>query len=61
MAAFELLADYGLRLDGRKANELRVIKCRLGVFGQAGDNHDIWVKLFKIKSQNIISDDKTTT
>ena len=37
MAAFELLADYGLRLDGRKANELRVIKSRLGVFGQAGD------------------------
>merc|ERR1712079_533249 len=35
MAAFELLADYGLRLDGRKANELRVIKSRLGVFGQA--------------------------
>ena len=35
MAAFELLADYGLRLDGRKADELRVIKSKLGVFGQA--------------------------
>ena len=35
MAASELLADFGLRLDGRRANELRKIKCRMGVFGQA--------------------------
>ena len=35
MAASELLAEFGLRLDGRKAEELRNIKCRLGVFGQA--------------------------
>ena len=25
----------GLRLDGRKAGELRRIQCRMGVFGQA--------------------------
>ena len=35
MTAYDLLADYGLRLDGRKQNELRVLQCRLGVFGQA--------------------------
>lgn len=35
MAASELLASYGLRLDGRRSEELRNIKCRLGVFGQA--------------------------
>lgn len=35
MAASELLADFGLRLDGRRCNELRKLKCRLGVFGQA--------------------------
>jgi exosome complex component RRP41 len=35
MAGFELLADHGLRLDGRRAEELRLINCRLGVFGQA--------------------------
>ena len=35
MAAFELLSDHGLRLDGRRAAELRRVQCRLGVFGQA--------------------------
>ena len=35
MAASELLADFGLRLDGRKAGELRKISCKLGVYGQA--------------------------
>jgi len=35
MAGFELLSDQGLRLDGRKANELRRIQCRMGVYGQA--------------------------
>ena len=35
MTAYDLLADYGLRSDGRKPNELRVLQCRLGVFGQA--------------------------
>ena len=35
MAASELLADFGLRLDGRKVDELRQINCRLGVYGQA--------------------------
>ena len=35
MAGFELLSDQGLRLDGRKAGELRRIACRMGVFGQA--------------------------
>ena len=35
MAGYELLSDQGLRLDGRKPEELRQIKTRLGVFGQA--------------------------
>uniref|UniRef100_A0A1B6E4S4 Putative exosome complex component RRP41 n=1 Tax=Clastoptera arizonana TaxID=38151 RepID=A0A1B6E4S4_9HEMI len=30
----DLLSDQGLRLDGRRANELRRIKCKLGVFSQ---------------------------
>ena len=32
---FELLSDQGLRSDGRRHGELRRIRCRLGVFGQA--------------------------
>jgi len=35
MSGFELLSDQGLRLDGRKAGELRRIQTRMGVFGQA--------------------------
>ena len=35
MAASDLLAEFGLRLDGRRAEELRNLKCRMGVFGQA--------------------------
>ena len=35
MASFELLSDQDLRLDGRRAGELRRLRCRLGVFGQA--------------------------
>jgi len=35
MAAFELLSDQGLRLDGRRAGELRRLQCRMGVYGQA--------------------------
>jgi len=35
MAGVELLSDQGLRLDGRKANELRRIQCKMGVYGQA--------------------------
>ncbi|KAL4234845.1 Exosome complex component RRP41 [Mactra antiquata] len=35
MAGIELLSDQGFRVDGRKANELRRIQCRLGVFTQA--------------------------
>ena len=35
MAASELLADFGLRQDGRKCEELRQINCKLGVYGQA--------------------------
>ena len=31
----ELLSDQGLRVDGRRAHELRNIECRLGVFGRA--------------------------
>ncbi|GFG30193.1 hypothetical protein Cfor_12709 [Coptotermes formosanus] len=34
MAGMGLLSDQGLRLDGRRANELRRIRCRLGVFSQ---------------------------
>ena len=35
MSGFELLSDQGLRLDGRKASELRRIRCRMGFYGQA--------------------------
>lgn len=35
MAGLELLSDQGLRIDGRKAHELRKIQCRMGVFSQA--------------------------
>nr|CAG4638669.1 EOG090X0BHT [Cyclestheria hislopi] len=35
MAGLELLSDQGLRIDGRKADELRRIRCSLGVFAQA--------------------------
>ncbi|KDR24253.1 Exosome complex exonuclease RRP41, partial [Zootermopsis nevadensis] len=34
MAGMHLLSDQGLRLDGRRANELRQIRCKLGVFSQ---------------------------
>ncbi|GAB0098101.1 exosome complex component RRP41 [Sergentomyia squamirostris] len=30
----ELVTDQGLRLDGRRSNELRRIRCKLGVFSQ---------------------------
>ena len=30
----ELISYQGLRLDGRRHNELRHIKCKLGVFSQ---------------------------
>lgn len=30
----ELLSKLGLRLDGRRENELRRIRCKLGVFTQ---------------------------
>lgn len=30
----ELLTDQGLRIDGRKPNELRKIRYKLGVFSQ---------------------------
>lgn len=35
MAGLELISDQGYRIDGRKPNELRQIRCRLGVFTQA--------------------------
>lgn len=35
MAGIELISAQGLRVDGRRHNELRKIHCRLGVFGQA--------------------------
>ena len=35
MASFELLSDQDLRVDGRRAGELRRLRCRMGVFGQA--------------------------
>ncbi|KAJ1519485.1 hypothetical protein ONE63_004771 [Megalurothrips usitatus] len=31
----ELLSDQGLRLDGRRPDELRNIRCKIGVFSQA--------------------------
>lgn len=35
MAHTDLLSDNGRRVDGRKANELRKINCKMGVFEQA--------------------------
>nr|CAG4650408.1 EOG090X0BHT [Sida crystallina] len=35
MSGLELLSDQGLRIDGRKPDELRRIRCSLGVFAQA--------------------------
>nr|CAG4647320.1 EOG090X0BHT [Megafenestra aurita] len=35
MSGNELLSDQGLRMDGRKPNELRRIRCSLGIFAQA--------------------------
>lgn len=35
MSGQDLLSDQGLRLDGRRANEIRKITCKLGVFGQS--------------------------
>uniref|UniRef100_A0A0P5Q540 Putative Exosome complex component RRP41 n=1 Tax=Daphnia magna TaxID=35525 RepID=A0A0P5Q540_9CRUS len=35
MSGTELLSDQGLRIDGRKPNELRRIRCSLGIFAQA--------------------------
>lgn len=34
MFSQDLVSDQGLRLDGRRANELRRIQCKLGVFSQ---------------------------
>lgn len=34
MSGQQLLSDQGLRLDGRRSNELRRMRCRLGVFSQ---------------------------
>ena len=33
--ALDLLSDQGFRMDGRRADELRRLQCRLGVFSQA--------------------------
>lgn len=30
----DLVSDQGLRIDGRRPNELRKIRCKLGVFSQ---------------------------
>lgn len=30
----DLISEQGLRLDGRRSHELRLIKCKLGVFNQ---------------------------
>nr|CAG4649603.1 EOG090X0BHT [Scapholeberis mucronata] len=35
MSGNELLSDQGLRIDGRRPNELRRIRCSLGIFAQA--------------------------
>lgn len=35
MAGLEILSPEGLRLDGRRAHELRKIVCKVGVFSQA--------------------------
>lgn len=35
MSGQDLVSDQGLRIDGRRADELRQIRVRMGVFGQA--------------------------
>ena len=50
---FELLSDQGLRSDGRRHGELRRIRCRLGVFGQAdGSAYLEQVRLHYIKDSS---------
>ena len=55
MAAYELLSDQGLRLDGRKSGELRRIRCKMGVFGQAdGSAYIEQVSLSDIGQQTVL-------
>jgi exosome complex component RRP41 len=35
MAGLELVSEEGFRIDGRRYNELRQIRCRMGVYNQA--------------------------
>lgn len=35
MAGLQLLSDEGFRTDGRRPNELRRLRCKIGVFTQA--------------------------
>lgn len=35
MSGQDLVSDQGLRIDGRRSNELRRINVRMGVFGQS--------------------------
>lgn len=35
MANLEFMSEQGFRIDGRKNNEVRLLKCRVGVFEQA--------------------------
>lgn len=44
----ELLSNIGLRLDGRRPNELRKIRCKLGVFTQPDGSAYIEQGLTKI-------------
>lgn len=34
MPGHDLISEQGLRFDGRRADELRRIQCKLGVFSQ---------------------------
>ena len=50
-----MLSDQGLRLDGRKSGELRRIRCKMGVFGQAdGSAYIEQVSLSDIGQQTVL-------
>lgn len=45
MSGQQLISDQGLRLDGRRATELRRIRCKLGVFSQPdGEFHFLFLE-----------------
>ena len=58
--SLQLLSEEGYRIDGRKPNELRKIRCNLGVFKQADGsayieqgNTKVGKNYYKIKATHL--------